>query len=141
VSRGPEGFRPGRRNPLLNLLVHVESGQPVVLAGENEHRDRYQVPSLILDQAQHPIIRDLRGSAQRDQFDQEHAADDRAAGLLGQLAAGADRAAGGQDIVDHENAGVGRNGVDVDLQRVGRERKTGRSGKRGAENGSERFTR
>ena len=56
-------------------------------------------------QAEHLVpVQQLLAALEERQFDQERAADDLAAGLLDQLAAGLHRAAGRQHVIDQQHA-------------------------------------
>src|SRR5215213_10013183 len=54
--------------------------------------------------------------AQREQLDQDEVAGDRRTGLPDQVGGGEHRAAGGEDVVDHEHPRAGRQRVDVHLE-------------------------
>src|SRR5438552_12815248 len=71
---------------------------------------------LIPDQAPYLVRLQALAAGEEVQLDQHPAAGDLAAGLRNQLAAGLERAAGGQQVVDQEHAGAGLEAVDVHVQ-------------------------
>ena len=94
-------------------LLHP-AGDPGVVHGELG----FVVSGSVGDQAEDLAGLELGAPAQERKLDQERAGDDRRARRSDQVAAGAHRAAGGQDVVDQEHALAGPERVAVDLELV-----------------------